>query len=130
MGATGTATINFGAFPGASDTSVAVTGQTGILSGSFVEAWIMPATSADHSIDEHLVEQLKVVAGNISAGVGFTIYGLCTCQVNEPTTPVRTSRFAGAGVDSGPGKQDNQNTDSGGKSPRLYGQWTVAWVWN
>jgi hypothetical protein len=130
MGATGSATLNFGAFPGASDASVDVTGQTGILSGSYVEAWIIPATSADHSADEHLVEQIKVVAGNISAGVGFTVYGLCTCQIGEPTTPVRLSRFAGAGQDAGPGKQDRQVADLGGESPRLYGQWTVAWVWN
>lgn len=75
MGAQGTATIDFGAFPGASDTSVAVTGQTSIVSGSAVEAWILPAATADHSVDEHMVETLKVIAGNIVAGTGFTIYG-------------------------------------------------------
>ena len=76
MGAQGTATVDFGAFPGASDTSVAVTGQAGILSGSLVEAWILPAATADHSADEHIVEELIVTAGNIVAGTGFTIYGL------------------------------------------------------
>ena len=76
MGAQGTATVDFGAFPGASDTSVAVTGQAGILSGSLVEAWILPAATADHSADEHIVEELTVTAGNISAGTGFTIYAL------------------------------------------------------
>lgn len=72
----GTATLNFGAFPGASDTSVAVTGQTGIVAGSTVDAWIRPVATADHSADEHLVETLDVVAGNIVAGTGFTIYGI------------------------------------------------------
>lgn len=76
MGAQGTATLNFGAFPGDSDTSVAITGQTGIQSTSLVEAWILPAATADHSADEHLVETLDVVAGNIVAGTGFTIYGI------------------------------------------------------
>jgi hypothetical protein len=74
MGAQGTATINFGAFPGATDTSVAVTGQTSILAGSLVEAWILPATTADHTADEHMVESLTIIAGSIVAGTGFTIF--------------------------------------------------------
>lgn len=101
MGAQGTAVLNFGAFPGQSDTSVVITGQSGILSGSLVEAWIRSADSADHSADEHLVETLKVVAGNIVAGTGFTIYG------------VNQSQLA-----------------SHGQGTRLYGQWNVSWVWN
>jgi hypothetical protein len=94
MATTGTTTLNFGAFPGKSDTSVDITGQTLIASGSLVEAWIRPVATAEHTADEHLVENLKVVAGNIVAGTGFTIYGL-TLDKN-----------------------------------RLYGSWTVAWVWN
>jgi hypothetical protein len=78
MGAQGTATLDFGAFPGSSDASVAVSGQTGILSGSLAEAWIVPAATADHSVDEHRVEELAVVAGSIVAGTGFTVYGRCT----------------------------------------------------
>jgi hypothetical protein len=75
VGAQGTATLNFGALPGTSDASIAVTGQTAILSSSLVEAWIVPATTADHSADEHMVESLDIYAGNIVAGTGFTIYG-------------------------------------------------------
>lgn len=75
--ATGTATLDFGAFPGKSDTSVAVTGQTTIAAGSLVEAWIRPVATADHSADEHLVEPPRLVAGNIVAATGFTIYGIC-----------------------------------------------------
>jgi hypothetical protein len=81
--ATGTANLDFGAFPGKSDTSVAVTGQAAIASGSLVEAWIRPVATADHSADEHLVETLKVSAGNIVAGTGFTIYGLNSGQVGN-----------------------------------------------
>jgi hypothetical protein len=73
--ATGTATLNFGAFPGATDTSVAVTEQDSIASDSYVEAWVSPATTVEHTADEHWVESLRVVAGNIQAGTGFTIYG-------------------------------------------------------
>jgi hypothetical protein len=106
---TGTAVLNFGAFPGTSDASVAVTGQTAILAGSSVEAWVSLSASSDHSADEHLAETLSVIAGNITAGVGFTIYGLNTNQVAEPHTA--RSRVSGA------------------KEPMLYGQFNVNWVW-
>ncbi len=76
--ATGTATLNFGALPGVMDVSIAVTGQAAILSDSLVEAWLRPAATADHNADEYIVEELKVLAGNISAGTGFTIYGQAT----------------------------------------------------
>lgn len=76
MSAQGLATLDFGAFPGKSDASVDVTGQASILSGSLVEAWILPADTADHSADEHMVEDMKVFAGSIVAGNKFTIYGL------------------------------------------------------
>jgi hypothetical protein len=85
MGAQGTTTIDFGAFPGASDASVAVTGQTGILSGSLVEAWIRLEASADHTADEHLVEPIEIQAGNIVAGTGFTIYGINRTPVGDTT---------------------------------------------
>ena len=72
---TGTAVIDFGAYPGGPTASVAVTGQSAILTSSFVEAWIRPQVdTADHSVDEHIVEPLKVVAGNIVGASGFTIY--------------------------------------------------------
>jgi len=76
MGAQGTTTVNFGAFPGTTDTSVAVTGQAGIVAGSLVEAWVRMEATADHSADEHMVDPPEVIAGTIVAGVGFTIYAL------------------------------------------------------
>ena len=111
MGATGVATIDFGAFPGKSDTSLAITGQAAIVAGSLVEAWVRPVASTDHLADEHLVETLKVIAGNISAGTGFTIYGLNTSQLDEPIEPYNRGGKGGSGT-------------------RLYGTWTVAWAWN
>lgn len=101
MGAQGAVVLDFGAFPGQSDAAVVVAGQTGIVAGSLVEAWIRPVATADHSADEHLVESLTVIAGNIVAGNGFTIYGFNQSQLS-----------------------------SHGQGTRLYGQWTVAWVWN
>ena len=73
MGAQGTAILDFGAFPGQTDTSLAVA-DAAILAGSLVEAWIWPLATADHTADEHIVEPLNVFAGNVQAGVGFTLY--------------------------------------------------------
>lgn len=100
MAASGTTTVDFGAFPGKSDASVAVTGQTGILAGSIVGAWIRPVATADHTADEHLVETIAIDAGAIVAGTGFTIYARNTNQIDDPK-----------------------------QSPRIYGLWTVAWAW-
>lgn len=74
MSVQGTTTIDFGAFPGSSDVSLAITGQTGISSGAICDAWIFPAATADHSLEEHTVEQIDVMAGNVVADTGFTIY--------------------------------------------------------
>lgn len=115
MSTQGTATLDFGAFPGASDASIAVTGQAGILASSFVEAWIFPAATADHTADEHLVETLKVMAGNIVAGTGFTIYGINTSEINEPLEPHRGEVFRPGG--------------RGGFGTRIYGKFNVGWVW-
>ncbi len=71
----GVTTINFGAYPGGYDATATVTGQTGIVAGSNLDAWIEATATADHSIDEHWVDPPLIVAGNIVPGVGFTIYG-------------------------------------------------------
>ena len=93
--ATGTGVVNFGAVPGSDIATLVVTGQGDILSGSFVEAYLVPTSTADHSADEHLIDGPRVIAGAISAGVGFTVYALATDR---------------------PGS-------------RLYGSFTIAWVW-
>ena len=110
MGAQGTATLNFGAFPGSQEAKVVITGQTGILAGSLASAWVLPATTADHSIDEHLVDPIRVTVGNVVAGTGFTIYGF----------PADIQTFG-------------QKTLAGGlpdQQADLYGAYNIAWVWN
>lgn len=118
----GTATIDFGAFPGASDTSIAVTGQAGIVSGSVVQAWLRPAATADHTADEHWIETIKVVAGNIVESTGFTIYAINTNQINEPLQSPRIKD--GATVST-----NVPDPSVGGQGTRIYGQWAVAWSW-
>ncbi len=73
IGASGQATINFGAFPGSSDTSITVS-DTGVQGSSMVLAEILAVASADHSGDEHWAEEIDIRPGNIVVGVGFTIY--------------------------------------------------------
>lgn len=73
-GNTGTAIIDFGAFPGTTQASVAVTGQSSILNTSLPQAFIKLTISPDHSADEHMIEGLKITTGNVVAGTGFTIY--------------------------------------------------------
>jgi hypothetical protein len=72
---TDTASLDFGAFPGSSHVALAVTGQDGIEATSCLKACICPTATADHSVDEHVVESIQISAGNIVAGTGFTIYG-------------------------------------------------------
>ncbi|MDQ3024109.1 MAG: hypothetical protein M3R04_06980 [bacterium] len=133
MATTGTATLDFGAFPGSSHATIAVTGQAAIVAGSLVEAWIRPVATADHTADEHMVETLKVVASDIVAGTGFTIHGFNTNGQTEPVqlVPHNTSLVTASATTiniktAEPGRTGNL----GGKGTMLYGQWTVAWVWN
>ena len=114
----GSATVNFGAFPGSSDARTTVTGQTGILSGSRVRAWIEATATTDHSADEHWVETIDVTAGNIVAGTGFTIYAKNTGTLSEPVTATwADTRLAGPGT----GTNQPRPNIGGGNGTRLYG---------
>lgn len=121
----GTATINFGAFPGASDTSVAVTGQASIIAGSKVTAWLFPAATADHSADEHIAETIKIYAGNIVAATGFTIYALNMNTLNEPLSIGGVDKFRPASTSV----YGTSSPSIGGVGTRIYGQWNVGWMW-
>ena len=127
--ATGTATLDFGTFPGKSDASLAITGQSGIVAGSLVEAWLRPAATADHSADEHMLETLKIFAATIVAGTGFTIYGFNTNQVTEHEPPQFLTHQGQS--QAGSPRQAGQWPAgySEGRAPRIYGAWSVAWAW-
>ncbi len=115
MGASGTAIVDFGAFPGQSEASVTITAP-GIATGSLVEAWIFPIATADHTADEHRLETLEVVAdpSTIVANTSFVVYVTNTSQLNEPTTIQ--------------GYQDGLAV--GGLGTRIWGKWQIGWVWN
>jgi len=113
-GTTGTTTLNFGAFPGAPEAKVAVTGQATIASGSIIEAWLYPLATADHSADEHIQEEIDVLAHTIVVGTGFTITG----RMRRRPSPDNIS-----GVTLGLSQSENA-------ARWLYGQYTVAWRWS
>lgn len=123
--AAGTATIDFGAFPGSSHATVDVTGQTAILTGSLVEAWLMPKDTSDHSADEHLVEPIKVMAGPPTAGVGFTIHAMNVNPISEPLEFGGVSKFRATAASV----YGYSEPSVGGQGTLIYGQWTVSWVW-
>ena len=129
----GTVLLDFGTFPGASDASVSVAAPA-IGAGSLAEAWIFPAATSDHTADEHMVETIKVFAGGVQAGVGFTVYGFNTSEILEPVQdPLELlGRGSGTGQAAGAG-QPGPTTPSGvggGIGTRVYGKWNIGWVWN
>lgn len=76
MANVGTTTIDFGSTPKALATKT-ITGQAAIASGSYVEAFLMADSTADHTDYHHkylLPQIVKLVCGNIVAGTGFTIF--------------------------------------------------------
>lgn len=126
-GTTGTATLDFGAFPGASDASIAVA-SAAIGAGDRPMAWIFPVATADHSADEHMLETFEVFAHSVAAGVGFTISGFNRSELFEPLErfrSVRLTTLAGAAtVLATPGLQ---MPTQGGRGTRIYGTWTIGW---
>lgn len=73
MSTQGHTTVDFGAFPGRAEAQATIAGQAGILTTSDAEAWIRCEDSANHSADEHDIEDFEVVAKSIVAATGFNI---------------------------------------------------------
>lgn len=114
MGAYGTATLDFGAFPGKSHASIDVA-DAGVLGsgGSMVGVWPMAlAGDSYHTSDEFAIEDIMVTAGDVVAGVGFTIHGFNSNQLNEPLE-----------------KKDSGDASVGGQGTFLWGTWLVGWAW-
>ena len=101
----GTATLNFGAFPGSVEAEVDVTGQTGFVAASQVEAWVLPIATADHSADEHMAERIRVTAV-------YKVNGTLTIRGFNNDSPVF--------------RADNR---CGAQPQRLWGQWSIGWAW-
>jgi hypothetical protein len=77
----GTAEIDFGAYPGANEASVTVTGLATIGATSKVEAYVMADdTTTDHTAADHryFVTLAGLSCGTPAAGTGFAIYARST----------------------------------------------------
>jgi hypothetical protein len=77
----GAVVIDFGAFPGSNEASVAVIGQSEIGAGSKAEAYIMgDDTTSDHTAADHRYAVLFIglSCGTPTATTGFTIYARST----------------------------------------------------
>jgi hypothetical protein len=109
MAGSGSTTINFGAFPGAPAAQVDVTGQTGFVASSPLEAWLLPIATADHSIDEHMIEEMTVRAHWIADG-SFRIVAIADPRQQQ----TRLSEAPNL-------NQAQKNT--------LFGQFSIGWAW-
>lgn len=98
-----------------------------------MEAWIRPQATADHTADEHLVESIRVIAGDIVEGVGFTIHAFDSESRVEPAVLPHSGStwgFASATTVGAKIAQPGRIADPGGKMLRIHGAWTVAWRWS
>jgi len=85
-GTYGTATLDFGSAPGTNMVTTTITGQTGILSGSTISAWLMAEATATHNAYEHMIVPLRITCGNIVAGVGFDIVAVSDLRLTGTFT--------------------------------------------
>lgn len=69
----GTAVLDFGSAPGTNIATTVVTGESTILTGSVVEAYLMADSTATHNAYEHMILPITVTCGSVVAGTGFTI---------------------------------------------------------
>lgn len=123
MGAQGTTSLNFGAFPGSSVASVDVA-ATGVVVTSAVEAWIRPEASADHTDGDHVAANMRIVGHYLSDG-NIRIWGL---NNNDITPPLEPSPVVGAtGVAS---TARVHQTLARQPAPMLVGTFNVNWAWN
>ena len=107
----GTAIVDFGAFPGAAEASVVVTGLTWVDAATRILAWVHPAATADHDVDDHIGEPIRVVATDIVPGTGFTLRAF----YDPPQTGVDPLRNRGF-------------VPANNHSLLLWGDYTLAWA--
>lgn len=72
---TGSAVIDFDAYPGQNEASVTVSGVTAIVSTDHAEAWFMADATADHTPSDHryAAALASLTCSPPVDGVGFTI---------------------------------------------------------
>jgi hypothetical protein len=121
MADSGSTTVNFGAFPGTFEAKTDVS-TPGVLTTSLVEAWLLPISTADHSQDEHIAEYDAIEVFGYCAANG-------TLSIIARPRPINTLRMdisEGGDAQNGP---SSGSIRTGAEANRLFGQYTVGWVW-
>lgn len=78
MTGTGTAEIDFGAWPGSNEASVVVA-ATGVTADTHVEAWVMGSDSTtDHTASDHRYFPVFAALTTAPGADTFTVYGRST----------------------------------------------------
>jgi hypothetical protein len=121
VGAQGTASLDFGAFPGSNAAQVDVA-AAGVISTSAIEAWIRPEATADHTDGDHIAAPMSVIGTYLSDG-NIRIFGINTNDVIPPLEAVAVVRTNGS-LDKNAVETRRQ------PSPMFVGLWKVNWVWN
>lgn len=97
----GTALIDFGAFPGSAFAQTTVVAVDPYNPNAIVDAWLLPAATADHSIDEHVVDG-PIVTGYADGNGNVIITGVPKFAPTSPIPP----------------------------DPMPYGKWNVGWAFS
>lgn len=125
----GTSTIDFGV-DGSFHASTVVTGQTNILADSLVFPHLHTAVATpEHSKEEHMLENLRVHATDVIAGVGFTLHAVGSSIRSTPGIP-RETRLAKTTQNFGPGDAPRATAfPSRGKVVKIKGVWAICWFY-
>lgn len=97
----GSALIDFGSFPGSAFAQTLVVAVDAADPLAVVDVWILPAATADHSIDEHVVDP-PMVSGYADGAGNVVITGIPRFGLTSPIPP----------------------------DPMPYGKWNVAWAFS
>lgn len=114
----GTALLDFGAFPGSPSATLVVTTPDTVNPLAQIDAWVLPAATVDHTSDEHLADPPRVLAINTTPGTSFTLYGFPSDRdwPVPPGTPF--------------GNTTNSQMPVGQQQLMPYGKWNVAWAYS
>lgn len=122
MGAQGTATLDFGTFPG-SNVAIVDVAAAGVVAGSAIEAWIRPVATADHTDTDHVAAPMKVVGTYLSDN-NIRIYGINQNDVIPPEEDQPQTD-----INQAPNTRMFKRRDRA-PAPMFVGQFNVWWCWN
>lgn len=114
----GTALLDFGAFPGSPQASLVVASPNILNPLAQIDAWVLPAATADHTSDEHLIDPPRVAAINTTPGTSFTLYAFPSGRdlPVPPGTPF--------------GNPANSQMPVAQQQLMPVGKWNVAWAFS